>query len=58
MSWEGHLMGISIGSMLGVYDGRAGAIGEDASSASSRSKSVKSSDVSERTGLTAKEEEA
>lgn len=56
MSWEGHLMGISIGSMLGAYDGRAGAIGEEEAKPTA-ARSVKSSDVSERTGLTAKEEE-
>jgi len=61
-SWEGHVMGMVIGCVLGAYDGRAGAIGasmDDNSYASSNAKKqyVKPGDVSEKTGLTAKEEE-
>lgn len=45
-------MGMTIGCVLGIYDGRSGAADEDAPR-----KTVKSSDVNERTGLTAKEED-
>lgn len=55
LSWEGHLMGMTIGCVLGVYDGRADPNADD--DATGGSKTVKSSEVSERTGLTAKEED-
>lgn len=59
LSWEGHLMGMTIGCVLGAYDGRAGAVplGEDAPPPASQT-TVKSKDVAEKTGLMAKEEDS
>lgn len=46
LSWEGHLMGMTIGCVLGAYDGRAGPMGEEP--AASPSKSVKAGEVTEK----------
>lgn len=46
LSWEGHLMGMTIGCVLGAYDGRAGPLGEEAAPAPT--KSVKAGEVTEK----------
>jgi hypothetical protein len=47
LSWEGHLMGMVIGCVLGAYDGRSGTIGEEETKPAAK-QTVKSKDVSEK----------
>jgi membrane associated rhomboid family serine protease len=55
LSWEGHLMGMVIGCVLGAYDGRAGTLAEEHTHTRTVPPPSRSSEVSEKTGLTARE---
>lgn len=51
LSWEGHLFGLALGSVLGIWDGTAQYRETDTIG----KQTVKASEVNEKTGLTAKE---
>jgi membrane associated rhomboid family serine protease len=53
LSWEGHLFGLMIGSVLGVYDASVSLYGSNNNN--NNSQRVKSKDVDEKTRLTASE---